>query len=126
MDTMEEGPNGALYRLVPNLSLHKPDDHIVVSYGPCWSPDGRICYFADGRLREIWACDYDLDTGAVSHKRTFCKIDASRSGAADGSTVDAEGCLWTRASLRREDHPLHPKRRGRAGDRHAGEEGDQA
>ena len=36
----------------------------------------------------------DLDTGAVSNKRTFCKIDRSRGGAADGSTVDAEGCLW--------------------------------
>ena len=35
MDTMEEGPNGALYRLDPDLSLHKLDDHIIVSNGPC-------------------------------------------------------------------------------------------
>ena len=41
MDTMEEGPNGALYRLDPDLSLHKLDDGIIVSNGPCWSPDGR-------------------------------------------------------------------------------------
>jgi L-arabinonolactonase len=27
-------------------------------------------------------------------KRTFCKIDRSRGGAADGSTVDAKGCPW--------------------------------
>ena len=26
MDTMEDGPNGALYRLDPDLSLHKLDD----------------------------------------------------------------------------------------------------
>ena len=91
---MEEGPNGALYRLDPDLSLHKLDDQIIVSNGPCWSPDGRIFYFADTWSGEIWAYDYDLDTGAVSNKRTFCKIDRSRGGAADGSTVDAEGCLW--------------------------------
>ena len=35
MDTMEDGPNGALYRLDPDLSLHKLDDHIIVSNGPC-------------------------------------------------------------------------------------------
>jgi L-arabinonolactonase len=39
MDMMEEGPNGALYRLDPDLSLHKLDDRIIVSNGPCWSPD---------------------------------------------------------------------------------------
>src|ERR1700759_3567132 len=94
MDTMEEGPNGALYRLDPDLSLHKLDDHIIVSNGPCWSPDGRIFYFADTWTGEIWAYDYNLDTGAVSNRRTFCKVDRSRGGAADGSTVDAEGCLW--------------------------------
>ena len=94
MDTMEEGPNGALYRLDPDLSLHKLDDGIIVSNGPCWSPDGRTFYFADTWSGEIWAYDYDLDTGAVSNRRTFCKVDRSRGGAADGSTVDAEGCLW--------------------------------
>ncbi len=94
MDTMEEGKNGALYRLDPDLSLHKLDDGIIVSNGPCWSPDGRIFYFADSWSGEIWTYDYDLDTGRVSNRRTFSKVDTSRGGAADGSTVDAEGCLW--------------------------------
>jgi sugar lactone lactonase YvrE len=94
MDTMEEGPNGALYRLDPDLSLHKLDDKIIVSNGPCWSPDGKIFYFADSWSGEIWAYDYDLDSGKVSNKRTFTKIDTSTGGAADGSTVDAEGYLW--------------------------------
>jgi sugar lactone lactonase YvrE len=94
MDTMEDGPNGALYRLDPDLSLHKLDDRIIVSNGPCWSPDGSIFYFADSWSGEIWAYDYDLDTGSVSNRRTFTTIDTSTGGAADGSTVDAEGCLW--------------------------------
>jgi sugar lactone lactonase YvrE len=94
MDKVEDGPNGALYRLDPDLSLHTLDTGIVVSNGPCWSPDGSIFYFADTWSGEIWAYDYDLDSGNVSNRRTFTKIDTSTGGAADGSTVDAEGCLW--------------------------------
>ncbi|MDQ0393964.1 SMP-30/gluconolactonase/LRE family protein [Labrys monachus] len=94
MDMMEAGPNGALYRLDADLSLHKLDDGIIVSNGPCWSPDGTVFYFADTWSGEIWAYDYDQDTGSVSNRRTFAKVDRSGGGAADGSTVDAEGYLW--------------------------------
>ena len=94
MDTMEEGPNGALYRLDPDFSLHKLDDGIIVSNGPCWSPDGSTFYFADSWSGEIWAYDYDINTGGVSNRRIFATVDTSRGGAADGSTVDAEGYLW--------------------------------
>ena len=94
MDKVENGPNGALYRLDPDLSLHTLDTGIVVSNGPCWSPDGSIFYFSDTWSGEIWAYDYDLDTGNVSNRRTFTRIDTSTGGAADGATVDAEGCLW--------------------------------
>ncbi|MFD0466086.1 SMP-30/gluconolactonase/LRE family protein [Microvirga aerilata] len=94
MDTMEEGPNGALYSLGPDLKVTKLDQGIVCSNGPCWSPDGKLFYFADTWSGEIWVYDYDQVTGAVSNRRTFTKIDTSRGGAADGSTVDSEGFLW--------------------------------
>lgn len=94
MDSQEDGPFGSLYRLDPDFSVHKVDSGIVVSNGPCWSPDGRTFYFADSWAGEIWAYDYDQSTGAVSNRRTFARLDTSTGGAADGSTVDAEGCLW--------------------------------
>jgi len=93
MDTMEEGPNGALYRLDPDFSLHKLDEKIIVSNGPCWSPDGATFYFADTWTGDIWAYDYDQSSGAVSNRRTFVSVDPSRGGAPYGSTVNAEGCL---------------------------------
>ena len=34
------------------------------------------------------------DTGSVSNRRTFVKLDTSNGGAADGSTVDAKGYVW--------------------------------
>ncbi|QKC98349.1 SMP-30/gluconolactonase/LRE family protein [Mesorhizobium sp. NZP2298] len=94
MDTKESGKNAALYRLDPDLTVHKLDDGIIVSNGPCWSPSGDIFYFADSWSGEIWAYDYDLSRGQVSNRRTFARLDTSTGGAADGSTVDAEGFLW--------------------------------
>jgi sugar lactone lactonase YvrE len=94
MDTMESGPNGSLYRLDPDFKVTKLDGGIIVSNGPCWSPDDKIFYFADSWSGEIWAYDYDISKGTVSNRRTFTKLDTSRGGAADGSTVDSEGCLW--------------------------------
>jgi L-arabinonolactonase len=94
MDTMESGPNGELYRLDPDFKVTKLDSGIIVSNGPCWSPDDSTFYFADSWSGEIWAYDYDINTGGVSNRRTFAKVDTSRGGAADGSTVDAEGYLW--------------------------------
>lgn len=94
MDTMEAGPNGSLYRLDPDFKVTQLDSGIIVSNGPCWSPDDRIFYFADSWSGEIWAYDYDIEKGTVSNRRTFAKLDTSRGGAADGSTVDSEGCLW--------------------------------
>lgn len=95
MDTLEEGPNGALYSLSTDFKVTKLDSNIVCSNGPCWSPDGRTFYFADTWSGEIWAYDYDLATGSVSNRRTFTTVDTSGGGAADGATVDAEGCVWS-------------------------------
>jgi sugar lactone lactonase YvrE len=94
MDSLEEGPKGALYRLDPDLTLTRVETGIICSNGPCWSPDDRTFYFADSWSGEIWAYDYDIATGAIANRRTFVTLDRGPLGAADGSTVDAEGFLW--------------------------------
>jgi L-arabinonolactonase len=94
MDTQEDQASAKLYRLDPDLSLHTLDEGIIVSNGPCWSPNGETFYFADTWSGEIWAYDYDNTTGAVANRRSFAQVDTSSGGGADGCTVDAEGCLW--------------------------------
>lgn len=94
MDTMEEGPNGALYSLASDLKVTTLDAGIIVSNGPCWNPDGRVLYFNDTWSGEIWSYDYDPDTGSVANRHTFCTRPKD-GGAFDGATVDAEGCLWS-------------------------------
>ncbi|TCL03391.1 SMP-30/gluconolactonase/LRE family protein [Sodalis ligni] len=94
MDMLEAEASGSLYRLDADFSLHKLADKIIVSNAPCWSPDGGTFYFADTWTGEIWAWDYDIATGDLANRRTFCRVDRSNGGAADGATVDSEGGLW--------------------------------
>lgn len=94
MDTLEESTSGRLYRLDPDLSLHVLDEGIICSNGPCWSPDGSTLYFTDTWTGEQWTYAYDTATGTVGERRTRNRIDTAGGGAADGATVDAEGCLW--------------------------------
>ncbi len=59
----------------------------------CFSPDGSTMYFTDSTEREIWAYDYDLETGIPSGKRVFASFEG-QPGLPDGSIVDSEGYLW--------------------------------
>jgi L-arabinonolactonase len=84
---------GALYRLDPDLSVHRMAGGIGCSNGLAWSPDSRIMYFADSHAGLVWAYDFDPATGDIGNRRTF--IDLREAGTiADGATVDAEGCYW--------------------------------
>lgn len=94
MDTLEERASGRLYSYTPEGQLNTLDEGIVVSNGPCFSPDGRTLYFSDTWTGLVWSYDYDPATGEASNRRTFATVDTSTGGAADGATVDAEGYLW--------------------------------
>lgn len=94
MDTLEEQASGRLYSYTPEGQLNTLDEGIVVSNGPCFSPDGRTLYFSDTWTGLIWSYDYDPATGAATNRRTFATVDTSTGGAADGATVDADGYLW--------------------------------
>ena len=94
MDYEERDGICGLYRLDPDLTISKLDGGIIVSNGPCWSPDGRTLYFADSFRRVIYAYDYRPADGTVGGRRIFAHFDALR-GFPDGATVDEEGCVWS-------------------------------
>ena len=99
MDMKETAKTASLYRLDSDLSIHKLEDNIIVSNGPCWSPDDKTFYFADSWSMEISAYDWDAKSGTPSRKRTFVAFDKScrENGVPDGATVDSEGYLWSAA-----------------------------
>lgn len=94
MDTHEEAPSGKLYSYEASGRISVLDTGIICSNGPCFSPDGSILYFSDTWTGEIWSYDYDSESGEVSSRQTFTKVDTSGGGAADGATVDSEGYVW--------------------------------
>ncbi|MDX1581870.1 MAG: SMP-30/gluconolactonase/LRE family protein, partial [Alphaproteobacteria bacterium] len=87
-------PLGALYRLDADLSVHVLDEGIMLSNGPCFSPDGETLYFSDSTTGLIYAYDYDPDTGDATNRRVHIDVGALNEGAGDGATVDADGNLW--------------------------------
>jgi len=93
MDDKEELAICGLWRLDPDMTVTLLDRGIICSNGPCWSPDDRTFYFADTFQQEFWAYDYDIERGTVSNRRVFATT-RDDPGVADGSTVDAEGCMW--------------------------------
>jgi sugar lactone lactonase YvrE len=93
MDDKEELAICGLWRLDPDMRVTLLDRGIICSNGPCWSPDDKTFYFADTFQQEFWAYDYDIEHGTVSNKRVFATT-KDDPGVADGSTVDAEGCMW--------------------------------
>jgi L-arabinonolactonase len=87
-------PDGCLYRLDPDLSIHKLDDGYAVANGIGFSPDGAIVYVTDMFHSKLLAYDYDLATGTVSNRRTFAEV-PSDAGFPDGLIVDAAGYVWS-------------------------------
>ena len=88
-------PIGGFYRLNLDLSLERlPLGDVAIANSICFSPDGRTMYYADSATRDIRCCDYDPATGAVANLREFVAGHAAP-GDPDGSTIDADGYLWS-------------------------------
>lgn len=93
MDREVHDPIGALYRVDPDLSVHRMADGTTLSNGIAWSPDNNTLYHCDSRPGLVWAYDYDIETGGIANRRVLIDF-ATRKGMPDGCTVDAEGGLW--------------------------------
>jgi sugar lactone lactonase YvrE len=89
-----EAPDGSLYRLGTDLSVHKMAGGFAVYNGGAWSPDGRTMYVTNTLPGEIWAYEFDPSSGEIGNRRLFARVPAE-DGWPDGHTVDSEGCLWS-------------------------------
>ena len=92
MDSQERKATGSLYRIDPDLSWRRTLAGLRIPNSLAWSPDSRTMYFTETLDRVIYAFDYDPETGVPSNRRVFAEV--APPGYPDGSTIDAEGCLW--------------------------------
>ncbi|HEX4203495.1 MAG TPA: SMP-30/gluconolactonase/LRE family protein [Ktedonobacteraceae bacterium] len=90
----EPQPEGTLYRLDPDLSLHSMVSGVGISNGIGWSPDNTIMYFTDSPRHIIYAYDFAEESGAISNQRTFAYT-PDEPYEPDGLAVDSEGYVWS-------------------------------
>ncbi|CAG0889214.1 unnamed protein product [Cyprideis torosa] len=96
----ETRPDLFLYRLVPEsehelLRMEVAADNVILSNGMAWSEDLSLMYFADTVFNTVDIFDVDVETGALSNRRTlFNATEAGVAGFVDGMTIDNEGFLW--------------------------------
>ena len=89
-----DAPDGSLYRLDADRSIHKIDEGYAVANGIGLSPDGSIVYVTDMFHNRILALDYDTGAGTVGNRRTFVEVPPD-DGLPDGLIVDAPGYIWS-------------------------------
>jgi sugar lactone lactonase YvrE len=68
-------------------------EDITIPNGINWSRDSKTLYFADSPTRNLYAFDYDIETGTISNRRVFYQVDEGE-GEPDGHAVDEEGHIW--------------------------------
>jgi L-arabinonolactonase len=85
-------PIGRIYSYGGGPAPRSLASGVRIANSIAFSPDGRRMYFADTPTKIIRVYDYDLDSGELSHERTFATLQGP--GSPDGSTVDSDGCLW--------------------------------
>jgi L-arabinonolactonase len=84
---------GALYRLDPDLSVHRMEEGLLCPNGMAWSPDDTLMYMCDTWARRIYVYDFDTDDGVLHNRRLFVEL-SENAGFPDGLTVDAAGFIW--------------------------------
>ena len=87
-------PTGGLYRVGTDLETREVRSAVTIPNGLGFSPDGRRMFFVDTALGRIESAAYDTDAGMPGPWNTLVDADAAP-GKPDGSTVDAEGCIWS-------------------------------
>ncbi|MGV8832563.1 MAG: SMP-30/gluconolactonase/LRE family protein [Devosia sp.] len=93
MDDSLSNQTAGLYRLDPDLTLHKMLGDIGISNCFVWSRENDRFWFADTLDKQVSVFEYDNASGAISGRRLF--VDTTGTGyGPDGGTIDAEGYIW--------------------------------
>ncbi len=93
MDITSSRPEGALFRVDPDLTVTRMEGGFLVPIGLAWSPDDDAMYLCDAPRREIYVYAFDAATGTLSDRRVFARV-AEGAGRPGGLATDRDGFVW--------------------------------
>ena len=82
---------GKLYKIDLNNKVNIVEESLGIPNTFVWNPDNSKFYFTDTLNGTILSYDFDLESGLLSNKKDFASFNR---GLPDGSTIDADGCIW--------------------------------
>jgi len=86
---------GIIFRLDPDLSLHRVIQPVTIPNGMSWSTDNKTIYFTDSPHGKITACPYNLETGEISLSEGKPFFTSPYEGCVpDGHCRDENGNFW--------------------------------
>lgn len=80
-------------RLDHDGQLHTMHDGIQIPNGISWTRDDKTMYFTDSPVQNVYAFDFDAETGNISNRRTHYHLDED-GVFPDGHAMDEHGNLW--------------------------------
>jgi sugar lactone lactonase YvrE len=89
---------GTVFRLDPDMSVHRMIENVTIPNGIGWSPDDTKMYFTDSPTRRIDVFDFVKETGEIRNRRMFFKLGEEEwdgNVVLDGCAVDIAGNVWT-------------------------------
>ncbi|MGG6265287.1 SMP-30/gluconolactonase/LRE family protein [Leptolyngbya sp. AN03gr2] len=93
--TVSEAPQQAeLYRYDPDGSIRVMETELTISNGLGWSPDQSTFYLTDSVKHQIYAYDFDVESGTIQNRRTLIDL-SDEEVEPDGLSIDTEGNIWT-------------------------------
>jgi L-arabinonolactonase len=93
MDDRMSAHSASLFRVEPDLSVHRMLGEIGISNCFVWSLENDAFYFADSMDRRIYRFDYDHAAGRIANRSLFTDTTA-QNVVPDGGTIDEEGFIW--------------------------------
>jgi sugar lactone lactonase YvrE len=99
--------NAKLFSYTPSEGLQLKQGNVIVANCLAFSPNSKTVYWADTPQHKIWAWDFDVNSGAMSHQRVLIEFPAKPQGwqsglpgnggylgRPDGAAMDSLGNLW--------------------------------
>ncbi|KAF7193395.1 putative sugar lactone lactonase YvrE [Pseudocercospora fuligena] len=85
---------GILFRLDPDLSIHRVKKGVTIPNGTSWTLDNKTMYLTDSPSGKIMAHPYNPETGELSPEGKVFFTCPYEGGVPDGHCQDEEGHFW--------------------------------